>query len=556
LILYTKARIVLTKIVTVEQMQVIEKAADASGLSYAQMMENAGCSIAHRILEHWTRMEGKSVVILVGSGNNGGDGLVVGHYLHDAGAEIHAYLSKQRTAEDKNLKRLKEDGCEIVIASEDAKRKKLRQWVSKADFVIDAVLGTGFKLPLRGNAKSILGEVSLAMQDRDRTPIIVGVDCPSGLDCDHGEVADEALSCDLTVTLAAAKPGLFIFPGANKVGKLFIGDIGIDQELKEIASVELELATADTVKAWVPARPKNAHKGTFGRALIVAGSVNYPGSAALAALGAYRVGAGLVTLAVPAPVQMMLAPQVPEATWIVLPDELGVIAEKATDVLVKELKNIQAMLVGPGFGKEPTTANFLQQLLSGESTKTRGKMGLVPTDREKAMEPKLEIPCVIDADGLRLLSKISSWPSLLPPLSILTPHPGEMSAMTGVAIDDIQTDRVKHAQKAADEWGHIVVLKGAFTVIAAPDGKCAVLPFATPALASAGTGDVLAGVITGLRAQGVGPYEAAVLGAYLHGRAGELAAEMVGSLAGVIAGDVVDSLALAMAELNGGLSRI
>ncbi len=554
--LHKKARTVLTKIVTVNQMQIIEKAADASGLNYTQMMENAGRSIAHTILKHWARIEGKCIVILVGSGNNGGDGLVVGHYLHDAGATILAYLSKQRAAGDTNLKRLTEDGCEVVVASEDPKRKKLREWIGEADFVIDAVLGTGFKLPLRGNAKSILGEVNQALQARERIPIIVGVDCPSGLDCDHGEVADEALPCDLTVTLAAAKPGLFIFPGADKVGKLFLGDIGIKEDLKEITSVELELATADTVKVWVPARPKNAHKGTFGRALIVAGSINYPGAAALAALGAYRVGTGLVTLAVPAPVQLMLASQVPEATWIVLPDELGVIAENATDVLVNELENSQAMLIGPGFGQEPTTASFLQQLFSSERSKTRGKMGLVPTDRNKAKKPKLEIPCVVDADGLRLLTNISDWPSLLPPLSILTPHPGEMAEMTGIAKDDIQTDRVKHAQQAADEWGHIVVLKGAFTVIAAPDGKCAVLPFATPALARAGTGDVLAGVITGLRAQGVSPYEAAVLGAYLHGRAGELAAEMVGSLAGVIAGDVVDSLALAMAELNGGLSRI
>lgn len=546
----------MIKIVTVEQMRKIEKAADASGLSYEQMMENAGRSIAQRILEHWTRMDGKNLVILVGSGNNGGDGLVVGHYLHEAGANIRAYLSKLRAASDKNLKRLTDDGCEILVASEDPKRKILREWIGEADFIIDAILGTGFKLPLRGNAESILNAANQVLAVRGRKPIVVAVDCPSGLDCDLGEVADETLTCDLTVTLAAAKPGLFIFPGANKVGRLFIGDIGLDNELKEIANVELELATAETVRAWVPDRPKNAHKGTFGRAMIVAGSVNYPGAAALAAKGAYRVGAGLVTLAVPAPVQMMLAPQVPEATWIVLPDELGVIAENATEVLLQELEKSQAVLIGPGFGQEPPTAGFMQKLLSGERLKSRGKTGFVPTDRAEVKKPRLNIPCVIDADGLKLLTKISDWTSLLPPLSILTPHPGEMAEMTGIDKNEIQTDRVKHAQQAANKWGHVVVLKGAFTVIAAPDGKSAVLPFATPALARAGTGDVLAGVITGLRAQGVGSYQAAVLGSYLHGRAGELAAEMIGSLAGVIAGDVAEAIALAIAELNGGLSRI
>jgi len=546
----------LAKIVTVEQMQKIEKAADASGLSYTQMMENAGRSIAQRILEHWTRMDGKCVVILVGSGNNGGDGLVVGHYLHQAGAKVRAYLAKARAASDTNLNRLLEDNAEIVVASEDPNRVKLSEWVEEADFVVDAVLGTGFNLPLRGNAKSILDVVGLAVSGRKRKPIIIAVDCPSGLECDSGAAAEETLACDLTVTLAAAKPGLLTFPGADKVGKLFIGDIGIEDDLKEIDSVELELATAETVKPWVPARPKNAHKGTFGRAMIVAGSINYPGSAALAAIGAYRVGAGLVTLAVPAPVQMMLASQLMEATWIVLPDEMGVIAENAAEVLVQELENTQAVLLGPGFGREPSTAIFLQRLLGADDAKSRGKLGLVPADRKEVNKPELVIPCVVDADGLRLLAELSDWPKLLPPLSVLTPHPGEMAVLTQIAKEEIQKDRVNHAQQAAAKWGHVVVLKGAFTVIAEPGGKSAVLPFATPALARAGTGDVLAGVITGLRAQGVGPYEAAVLGSYLHGRAGELAAELVGSLAGVIASDVADSLSLAIAELNGGLSRI
>jgi hydroxyethylthiazole kinase-like uncharacterized protein yjeF len=543
----------LAKIVTVEQMRKIEKAADAAGLSYAQMMENAGHSIAQRILDHWTRMDGKSALILVGSGNNGGDGLVVGHYLHQAGAKLRAYLAKARPASDANLKRLADDGVEIVVASEDSERSTLLEWVAEADFIIDAVLGTGFSLPLRGNAKSILDAAGKGISTRKRMPVIAAVDCPSGLDCDSGEVADETLSCDLTVTLAAAKPGLFIFPGADKVGRLFIGDIGIDDDMKEIASVELELATAETVKPWVPARPKNSHKGTFGRAMIVAGSVNYPGSAALAAMGAYRVGTGLVTLAVPAPVQKLLAPQLVEATWIVLPDELGVIAENAAEVLAEEIKNIQALLLGPGFGQQHATAVFLQRLLSGDD---RGKLGLVPTDRGKVKKTKLNVPCVVDADGLKLLTKLPDWPSLLPPMTVLTPHPGEMSVLTKLSTAEIQKDRVNHAQRAAAEWGHVVVLKGAFTVVAAPDGKSAVLPFATSALACAGTGDVLSGVITGLRAQGVEPYEAAVLGAYLHGRAGELAAEMVGSLAGVIAGDVADSLSLAIAELNGGLCRV
>ncbi|NIS81431.1 MAG: NAD(P)H-hydrate dehydratase [Anaerolineales bacterium] len=546
----------MTKIVTVEQMRAIEQAADAAGLTYDKMMENAGRAVADAILKHWLHMQSKQVLILVGSGNNGGDGLVAGHYLIEAGAQVSAYLTKARTDDDANFVRLRKRAKHIATAEEDKRWRILGDLVRSADLILDGVLGTGFQLPLKGSAKDVLASVTKSLEKRERAPFIVAIDCPSGLDCDSGEIAEQALSCDLTVTLAAAKLGLFRFPGAEKVGKIAVADIGIPSNQKEISSVELELATSETVRAWIPVRPKNAHKGTFGRALIVAGSINYPGAAALAGLGAYRVGAGLVTLAVPSPVQIMLASQLPEATWIVLPHEIGVIAETAADVLHDEVESSQAILLGPGFGQDPSTANFLQRFLGGEGSAARGPIGFVPSDGPPSEGSRLQVPCIVDADGLKLLIQLPAWTELLPASSILTPHPGEMAIMTEIPKDEIQSDRVAITQQWAKTWGHIVVLKGAFTVVAAPDGRSAVLPFATPALARAGTGDVLAGTIAGLRAQGVESYEAAVLGAYLHGRAGELAAEMIGSVAGVIAGDVADALPLALAELDGGLSRI
>jgi NAD(P)H-hydrate epimerase len=334
------------------------------------------------------------------------------------------------------------------------------------------------------------------------------------------------------------------------VGKLIIADIGIQPDQKEFAAIDLELATAESLKSWLPARPRDAHKGTFGRALIVAGSINFPGAVVLAGLGAYRVGAGLVTLAVPAPIQPMLVSQLPEATWVVLPHEMGVIAEGSAEILKQELETTQSMLLGPGFGQDQATETFLARFLSEGAGISRGTIGFLQSEKHE-QAPISFPPCVVDADGLKLLKRIPNWPDLLPKPSVLTPHPGEMAVLTDLPKDEIQSDRVNTTKLWAERWGHVVVLKGAFTVIAAPDGRVSMLPFATPALARAGTGDVLAGAIVGFQAQGLSAYQAAVLGAFIHGRAGELAEETVGSAASVLAGDVADGLIEVMAELSG-----
>jgi NAD(P)H-hydrate epimerase len=209
-----------------------------------------------------------------------------------------------------------------------------------------------------------------------------------------------------------------------------------------------------------------------------------------------------------------------------------------------------ALLIGPGIGRETPTATFLERFLSGTETSSRPAIGFVHERETPLLNPSLLAPVVVDADGLRLMAALAEWPKRLPPESILTPHPGEMTALTGESIDAIQTDRIAAARGWSAQWGHVVVLKGAHTVIAHPGGLTAVLPFATPALARAGTGDVLAGVIVGLRAQGVKPFEAAVLGGYLHGRAGEIAAERLNGSDGVLASDVAEALPAAIAEIR------
>jgi NAD(P)H-hydrate epimerase len=322
--------------------------------------------------------------------------------------------------------------------------------------------------------------------------------------------------------MAAVKHGLLKYPAYHLVGELRVAGIGLaqdGQELQAWVNARCILPDLEWVRTVLPKRPSDAHKGTFGTALIAAGSASYTGAAWLAGQAAYRVGAGLVTLAVPRPLHAALAGQFPEATWVLLPHQDGFIAAQADTALRPHLGKATALLVGPGFGLEPTTGEFLSRLLgsSGE--------GLPPM--------------VVDADGLKLLRQIPDWAKRLASPAVLTPHPGEMSVLTGLPKEKIQADRLGLAQRCSQEWDHVIVLKGAFTIIAAPDGAAAIIPVATPALARAGTGDVLAGLIAGLRAQGVGAFESAVAGAWIHAYAGLQAVEEVGNPASVLAGDVL-----------------
>jgi NAD(P)H-hydrate epimerase len=535
-------------IVTRDEMRAIERSADAAGHTYAQMMERAGAAVAEAIVARAAAIEGTRVCVLVGPGNNGSDGLVAGRILSERGAQVAFYLVKSRDEPDDNLTAVRERNLLVALAGDDQRGRVLKNLLATADVVVDAVLGTGFVLPLQGEARQLLATAGRELATRAARPLVVAVDCPSGVDADSGGYAPEALQADLTVTLAAVKRGLLAFPAAPLCGEIIVGDIGLDPEMAELKAVRSSVVQAQDVAGWLPPRPADAHKGTFGRALIVAGCSNYPGAAALAGLGAYRVGAGLVTLAVPSPVQAGIVPLLPEATWVLLPHDTGVIAADASAVLLREITGCQAMLLGPGMGHEETTREFLTRLLGKRG---RPGIGFHVTEGDDDRGSVTLPPLVIDADGLRLLAGIEDWPTRLTRPAVLTPHPGEMGMLTGLSKEDIQRDRLAVARAWAERWGHIVVLKGAYTVVASPDGAAYVLPFATAALARAGTGDVLAGAITGLLAQGVPPLQAALASAYLHGSAGELATDAVGAVASVLAGDVADCLPQAIAEVLG-----
>jgi NAD(P)H-hydrate epimerase len=534
-------------------MQHIESKSDAAGHSYAAMMEQAGRSVAQFIAARHS-VQDKQVLVLVGPGNNGGDGLVAARYLSETGARVTCYMFRERDpAVDENFRSVLQGPARAVLAEEDEDWARLKALTTDADILIDALLGTGTSLPLRGAVAEMLGVVGRVVAARRRPraaaltpvgsvsgqtarklePLVVAVDGPTGMAYDSGALDEVAVPADLTVTFAYPKTGHFRFPGAGAVGELVVADIGTDPRLAD--EVRLEVATPTMVGGWLPERPADAHKGTFGKAMLVAGSVNYVGAAYLSGAAATRSGAGLVTVALPGAIHSAVAAQLAEATYILLPEAMGVVSRDAADVLRQELEGYDALLVGPGLGCEEPTVSFLDRLLGGG--KDHHAVGFQHSAGSAAVQSVLP-PLVIDADGLNILAALEDWPGRLPADSILTPHPGEMARLMGSTVLQVQEDRVSTAEACAARWGQVVVLKGAHTVVSGPDGRTVIEPFANPGLATAGSGDVLAGAIVALRAQGLGPFEAAAAGAYLHGCAGQLARQNIGA-PGMVAGDVL-----------------
>ncbi|HID64460.1 MAG TPA: NAD(P)H-hydrate dehydratase [Anaerolineae bacterium] len=556
------------KVVTTEEMRRIEKAADAGGLSFATMMENAGRAVAEACQQdRWMGSKDRRILILVGPGNNGGDGLVAARHLHDAGAQVELYIGKRRLEDDENYALTQERGIATTRAEDDPNLESLRKLLREADVIVDALLGTGVSRPIKGPLKDVLETAKGEIEKRRRKgkgrlvspsypsptlipspPFMVAVDVPSGLNCDSGAVDPVTIPADLTVTFGFPKVGQFLFPGAEYLGELLVADIDIPPSLAD--DVSLELATPQMVGGLLPERPLRAHKGTFGKALVVAGSVNYTGAAYLASAAATRVGAGLVTLALAENLHPILASKLSEVTFLLLPHDMGAIVPEAMKILSERVSDYNALLLGPGLGRDEKTIEFVQRFLAGEWHSKRSRVGFLATGEGEIEGEREVLPLsVIDADGLNALADRPNWWRYLEGPNVLTPHPGEMARLVGCKVGEVEADRIGAAQEMAKRWKQVVTLKGAHTIVAAPDGQTVIIPFANPGLATAGSGDVLAGAIVGFLAQRLSPFAAAVAGAYIHGLAGDLVRNTKGA-AGMVAGDLLPMLPLAIAQVS------
>jgi len=406
---------------------------------------------------------------------------------------------------------------------------KLDESLSSANAVIDAMFGTGTTTtrPFRGLLLTVLDRVSRAKRKRSKLRIIA-LDLPSGLNPDNGNVDPATLNADNTITLGFSKPGLLRFPGAARTGKITIADIGIPSYLAE--HITTEYISSEWASSVLPERPADANKGSFGRVLVIGGSSNYIGAPYLACSGAIRVGAGLVTLATANSLQPILASKLTEVTYLPLPEfRPGIISAEAAKLVQQQFDQYYVIVLGCGLGQSQSAVNLVRSILL----------------KSRATLPAL----VLDADALNVLAQIPKWWEQLTIDAILTPHPGEMARLAGMTVDGVQSDRQGISRKMADQWHKTIVLKGAHTVIVAPDGQSKISPTANPGLASAGTGDVLTGVIAGLVAQGLSLFDAAACGVYLHAEASEMVKDKLGD-AGMIATDLLPALPLVIKQLK------
>ena len=523
--------------------QIDSKTIERIGIPGIVLMETAGSAIVRAIQRNYPDCQ--RIGILVGKGNNGGDGLVIARQLAHTGREVHIFLVSPADSFAGDAQINLQIAQNLGLPMEDAVTAISQ---TRCELFVDAIFGTGLRRP-------VVGEIAEWIEKINRLPVpVIAVDLPSGLDADTGQLLGACVRADKTVTIGLPKRGLLLHPGAEFAGKLEIADIGFPKRVVDAQNIGVNWTTAQDAAFWLPPRPRASHKGSYGRVLVVAGSTGMTGAAALASEAALRIGAGLVTLAIPTSLNPILEMKLSEVMTLPLPEtEAGSLADSAAaSILEFAEKTKSVMAIGPGLSQHPETVSLVHKLVQAKSAFGR----------------------VIDADGLNALAQtiishdagvagdrptpyasgtVARGPvprALSNTNTVLTPHPGEMARLIGKPIRAIEADRIDTAQQFAQEQGVTLLLKGAPTVTACPDGSLWLNSTGNPGMATAGMGDVLTGIIAGLMAQGLSGETAAVLGSYLHGLAGDIAAESLGTH-GLIARDVLNAVPQAVQKIGG-----
>jgi len=499
------------------------------------LMENAGTSVGEFIASRFPDFKRRTVIVLCGKGNNGGDGFVAARHLQKMGANVSVYLfggpREVKGDAATNLRRWKQIG-KLNVDKPSIKGAWLGP--EAGEIIVDALLGTGVRGPLEGR----LAEVVRAVNQRGAGCSVVAVDIPSGLNADTGEVPGPVIVADYTVTFTAPKPGLLLADGPSHAGKLVVREIGSPPALIEkTGKGTLRWAEAREFSKFAARRKAAGHKGDYGHALIVAGSVGKSGAAVLASWAALRAGAGLVTAAVPEPVLPIVASHTPEImTEPLAATVTGTVSERCLEgnLFAKLLEGKRALGMGPGLTTHQETQTFVRSVVAARSG----------------------VPIILDADGLNAFAGRAGELRNPKGLLAVTPHPGEMARLLGCSTREVQARRVELAIKAAADWNACVVLKGYQTVIAAPDGRAWVNSTGNPGMATGGTGDVLTGILTGLTAQfGAESWpELFAFGVYLHGLAADIAYNECGS-APLMATDLIRCLPRAFQQFYAECAR-
>lgn len=502
------------RLVTNEEMRKIDSRAQREcHIPGSVLMENAGRGCVEVLAEYFD-LRGLKVLIVCGCGNNGGDGMVIARHLKNRGSAVKVLLIGQKAdlKGDARVNMVAADkaGIDIIPVRKSARfLAQIRAF--RPDCIVDAIFGTGF----RGEPRDPFVSIIEAINDSDT--FILAVDIPSGVNGDTGAFKKTGVIADATAIMCLPKRGNYLYPGRELCGDLHLVDIGVPDKL--MAEGYPQLISYDMVHQLIPRRPPDGNKGTFGRILMVAGARGYSGAAVLAARAAFRTGAGLVHLAAPRGIMNILEKKILEAVKVPLPEtKYETIDRGAEPILLSLIEKSDLMVIGPGITSRPETARLVRDLL-----------------------PKVRRPMIIDADALNILAQDPRLISKIRVPFILTPHPGEFARLIRSSPRMVNEHRIDWTLKFARQWGGVVVLKGAPTVIASPDGEVFVNPTGNSGLATAGSGDVLAGMIAGLLAQTKAPLEAALCGAFLHGLAADHKVKRSNEYS-LIAGDLIEQI--------------
>lgn len=514
------------KVANCRQMREIDsETINKLGIPGIVLMENAAAAVVKEIETILQEMQYRSIVVFCGKGNNGGDGFAIARRLYNMGANVLVVVLADRE-EIKgdariNLEIIEKMDLKIVQVLDDSFLEEIAASLYLCDLVVDAILGTGAKGDITGVMRDIIHLINTSGKR------VIAVDIPSGVNGDTGEVCGIAVNADVTVTFGLPKLGLLTYPGAGYVGRLVVADISIPDKIIEERNIHINTIDNEYVRELLPVRNSDSHKGDYGKVFIVAGSRGLTGAAAMSASAAVRSGAGLVTVGCPASLNDILEVKLTEEMTLPLDDNMnGVLSTGCIDKILTRLEKSDVILYGPGLSADPSISAILEAILA-QSVK----------------------PVIIDADGINALAaNINILREAKCPV-VLTPHPGEMSRLTGIAVRDIQANRIHIAKDFAQKWNTVIILKGARTVVALPAGDVYINCTGNPGMATGGSGDVLAGVIAAFMGQGIPVAEAAIAAVYIHGLAGDIAAERYGEYS-LKATDIIEALPEAFKRLE------
>jgi NAD(P)H-hydrate epimerase len=525
------------KVLTAAQMREADRlTTERYGIPGIELMENAGTAIAEFLHEKFPNIRSRKILVLCGKGNNGGDGLVVARHLKNSGCPAVVFLFANPGSMEgdaaANLKRWQQGLGEMYVVTSEAEWESARPALVEAELIVDALLGTGLRGHVGGLLGKVIDDLNAAHAKRRGKTVVVAVDMPSGLGSDSQDYGDPVVHADFTVTLTSPKVGQLVLASSANCGELVVKDIGTPPELLESdPHLKINWIQPGEFSSLPLVREQSSNKGSYGHALIVAGSLGKSGAAILASRAALRSGAGLVTAATPLDVLPIVASGMPEMMTAPLAStEAGTASLRNLDYgkFSEILRGKSVLAIGPGLSMQEETQQFIRQVVR-----------------------QTEIPIILDADGLNAFAGMTdTLTERKATAMVLTPHPGEMARLLGITVKEVQARRLDVALEAAGRWRAYVILKGFHTILAAPTGHAYINTTGNPGMATGGTGDVLTGILAGLTAQfGIEDWSRVLsFGVYLHGLAGDIAASRVGE-APLIASDVVDALPEAYARV-------